>query len=101
MDTETKPAKENRDERLDTRVSADESRQIRAYATEAGLSVSAYLRRSALRRSIAMGLSQEERQALVGLGRNLNQAMKLAHANGAMTTQLQTMIEQVRAILHQ
>ena len=67
---------------LDVRVDDTDHRLIAGYAQSAGLSVSEYVRRCALDKPVAQVLNADERNALIGLGRNLNQAMKVAHASG-------------------
>lgn len=89
--------KQKRILRLDIRVTEEENRLIVERAGSSG--VSAYVRSAALGQPIGTTLSAEERSALVGLGRNLNQAMKLAHITQDMTQTLAGLVDELKKIL--
>lgn len=91
--------KSNRTLRLDVRVNEEENSIILGKAQTAGLPLSEYVRRVAMGQVVSQALSSEERVSLIGIGRNLNQAMKLSHSRQAITDELVSLVDQLKAIL--
>lgn len=89
----------NRTLRLDVRVNEEENSIILGKAQAAGLPLSEYVRRVAMGQRVSQALSSEERASLIGIGRNLNQAMKLSHARQQITDELAQLVDQLKAIL--
>lgn len=91
--------KVNRDRRMDVRVSDDEYRQIAERAKRAGLGVSEYVRRAALDQAVVEVLTSNERAALVGIGRNLNQALIVSHGSGELSPAIREILIKLKKIL--
>jgi alpha-D-ribose 1-methylphosphonate 5-triphosphate diphosphatase PhnM len=101
-----KKEKENKGKILRFRVNVQEEKQIRDNATMCGLILSDYLRDSALAKPIQAAvksdhnpLTLEQRAALVRIGNNLNQAMKLSNAGQWATGDLVDIVKQIQATL--
>jgi len=98
--------KSSRSLRIDVRVSAEENSIIAESAKASGMGMSAYLRHLGAGQRTALALDQEERNALIGLGRNFNQTMKVIHTWPAtgdqveLLTDLQQTVNQLKAFLN-
>lgn len=84
---------------MDVRVSDDEYRQIAERAKRAGLGVSEYVRRAALDQAVVEVLTSNERAALVGIGRNLNQALIVSHGSGELSPAIREILIKLKKIL--
>lgn len=78
-------------------VTSVERDQIREAASQAGLSVSEFLRRRALGRPVVPLADAAARKALRRIGVNLNQLARRANAGGATEAEAQAAIAEVRA----
>ncbi|PAP74563.1 plasmid mobilization protein [Rubrivirga marina] len=78
-------------------VTSVERDQIREAASQAGLSVSEFLRRRALGRPVVPLADAAARKALRRIGVNLNQLVRRANAGGATEAKAQAAIAEVRA----
>lgn len=73
--------------------------RIREAASQAGLSVSEFLRRRALGRPVVPLADAAARKALRRVGVNLNQLVRRANAGGATETEARAAIDDVRSAL--
>jgi hypothetical protein len=89
----------NRDKRIDVRVTDYEKKEIAERAARAGLGVSEYVRRAALDHVIVELLTQSQRANLVGIGRNLNQALAISHAQQEVLPGVKELITKLKEIL--
>jgi hypothetical protein len=89
----------NRNKRIDVRVTEDEKMDIAERAARAGLGVSEYVRRAALDHVIVELLSEDQRADLVGIGRNLNQALAISHARKEVLPGVIEIVNKLKKIL--
>jgi hypothetical protein len=78
-------------------VTSVERDHIREAASQAGLSVSEFLRRRALGRPVVPLADAAARKALRRVGVNLNQLVRRANAGGAVEAEARAVIAEVRA----
>lgn len=103
---EEHPTKSNRSLRIDVRVTLEENSIITESAKANGMGMSAYLRHLGTGQRTVLSLDQAERNALIGLGRNFNQTMKVIHtwpATGEQAELLETLqqtVNQLKAFLN-
>ncbi len=84
---------------LRARVTKEEYSRIQDRAILAGMSVSEYIRQTALGAPIYEVLSKEERQTLTGLSRNLNQLLAFAHKGYVHARQVEEVLAAVKQVL--
>ena len=100
------PTKSSRSLRIDVRVSAEENSIIAESAKANKMGMSAYLRHLGAGQRTVLSLDQDERNALIGLGRNFNQTMKVIHTwpatgeKAELLTELQQTVDQLKAFLN-
>ncbi|WP_432280803.1 plasmid mobilization protein [Rubrivirga litoralis] len=78
-----RPPGVRRGEKVEVRVSGAEKADLRAAATEAGITVSEYVRRRSLGRPVTARADRETRVLLRRIGVNLNQLARTANTSGA------------------
>lgn len=94
--------KENKGEHINMRIAATDKRTIEGKAKRAGLSVTEYLRRAGLGRTIVERVPPELRRLLGVTSSNLNQLTKLANAGklpGAGIEELNDLVTRLRQTL--
>jgi hypothetical protein len=88
---------------LRSRCSAEELAQVRVRAGGAGLTVSEYVRRAALRGQVVVRQERGPDLVVAGelrrIGNNINQAMVLAHTQGEIPVELQRLWAKLELVL--
>lgn len=96
-----RPPGVRRGEKVEVRVSGAEKADLRASATEAGITVSEYVRRRSLGRPVTARADRETRVLLRRIGVNLNQLARAANTSGTPTPEarLDGALGQLRRVL--
>jgi hypothetical protein len=91
--------KKKRGPRIELRLSAEDDQTIRHKAELAGLSVSEYMRRTALGLPVQARIAAADLDNLRKIGINLNQVVKWAHTHQQWPDEIETLILRLKTLL--